>query len=197
MSPAAEEKTLQKLGQECKPRKRLAPTVAAGWLQKRGPTVEYKWERRWCVLEPDRLFWYADDRCLVKKGTAYVSTKTRAIAFGSEGAPGDSVVYVRLKEYGFVVDGDHESGRSRQLLYFDASDKQTLATWLQAIKCVAINRLDVNPAFNIINLRMYDGSINDDLVTLYYSMRLQPICRLRRHVSHYGRKTTVSTVSPR
>lgn len=166
--------------EEFKPKKRLAPTVAAGWLQKRGPTVDYKWERRWCVLEPDRLFWYADESCRVKKGIAFVTRKTRAIAFASEGAPGDAVAHVRLRECGFVVDCDLEGGRSRQLLYFDAGDKHTLVNWLQAIKCVASNRLDVNPAFNIINLKMYDdrvkddvvsnSSVNDELVELYYSM---------------------------
>ena len=99
-----------------------------GWLNKRGPAADFKWVRRWCVLHPDRLSYFADEEQEVKKGEIPVLNTGMCVAFSSRGAPGDSVKHKAQFPYGFVLDSNPAAGRQRQLFYFDAEDKLVCGT---------------------------------------------------------------------
>lgn len=58
------------------------PVLMEGWAFKRGPTIDYKWMRRWCVLRPGALEYYADDQCAVKKGVVPLPPKSGVGASG-------------------------------------------------------------------------------------------------------------------
>ena len=93
-----------------------------GWLKKRGPAADFKFERRWCVLYPDRLSYYADEEQKVKKGEIPILNSASCISFTSREAPGDSLKHKAEFPCGFVLDSNPAAGRQRQLFYFDAED---------------------------------------------------------------------------
>jgi len=108
-----------------------------GWLSKRGPTSDFKWARRWCVLTPKGLEYFADDACKQKKGSITVKLASKAVPFKTTGtynyqAPGEATLHWQDKPYGFVLDIDPEAGRRRHLYYFDAGSETNLQAWTSA-----------------------------------------------------------------
>eukprot|EP00440_Ansanella_granifera_P069937 gb/GFBE01075877.1/.p1 GENE.gb/GFBE01075877.1/~~gb/GFBE01075877.1/.p1 ORF type:complete len:136 (+),score=14.61 gb/GFBE01075877.1/:1-408(+) len=111
--------------------------LLTGWLYKRGPTVDFAWKRRWCVLLPSALECYADDACQQKVGAVLLGPRSRAVAFSAAGAPGDCIKHSALRPCGFAVDVDPVSGRHRRLHYFDPGDGTSLQTWTAALAVAA------------------------------------------------------------
>lgn len=106
------------------------------WLNKRGPTKDYGWRSRWCVLEIDRLQYYTDIQCKTKKGEVPLGPSSRATAFVETSAPGEAAALCRSMPHGFVLDADTSKGRNRRLYYFDAGSAPMLNVWLDAVNTV-------------------------------------------------------------
>lgn len=112
--------------------------VMEGWLYKRGPTSDYKWMRRWCVLTNQNLEYFADEQRQLKKGAFNLKRTTRASAFQSScrgqnlQAPGAVALHWQEKPYGFVVDVDPAGGLRRHFYYFDAESSAALEAWTAA-----------------------------------------------------------------
>lgn len=112
--------------------------VMEGWLYKRGPTSDYKWMRRWCVLTNQNLEYFADEQRQLKKGAFNLRRTTRASAFQSSyrgqnlQAPGAVALHWQEKPYGFVVDVDPAGGLRRHFYYFDAESSAALEAWTAA-----------------------------------------------------------------
>ena len=104
--------------------RRKEDVLLQGWLNKRGPAADFKWARRWCVLHPDRLSYFADEEQKVKKGEIPLLNTGTCVPFNSRNAPGDSVKHKAQYPCGFVLDSNPAAGRQRQLFYFDAEDTQ-------------------------------------------------------------------------
>lgn len=109
------------------------PSLREGTLFKRGPNFGFKWEQRWCVLEPTRIVWYTGQRRWEKKGELALQPVTKATHFQKPSAPGDAVKHRGEKPHGFVLDSDPKSGKGRHLLYFDAGTYADLVAWTRSI----------------------------------------------------------------
>jgi cAMP-dependent protein kinase regulator len=57
----------------------MGAEVRSGWLRKRGPTREYRFEKRWCVLRATALEYYVDEDCLELKGRIHISEGARLL----------------------------------------------------------------------------------------------------------------------
>lgn len=107
-------------------------TLAQGWLHKRGPSLQYGWKRRWCILEARALLYYSDDRLWEQKGDVPLTASTCIVSFSDEGAPGDSAKHRHRRPYGFAIETHADSGR-RRIYYFDAFDASDQERWIAAI----------------------------------------------------------------
>jgi len=111
-----------------------------GWLFKRGPTADYKWMHRWCVITQQRFEYFADKDRLVRKGSIPLSKAARVVRFCladgacNSKAPGDAVKHFRAKPHGFVLDLNPQAGNARHLLYFDAVDAAKLEAWIHSFE---------------------------------------------------------------
>jgi len=154
--PAAERSPLQEkdygvrsIALEPAPDASEAPPIQQGWLEKRGPTMSYKWLRRWCVLSTERLSYYEDEKRQIKKGHITIKSSTCALHFADPNTRGDAVKHVRNRPFGFVLDVDPSHGRHRHLYYFDAGGADIMKQWCQAIEDAArgLKRLiiELNP----------------------------------------------------
>lgn len=113
------------------------PKDRKGWLEKRGPTAEMQWHRRWCVLKEDSMIMYVDqeaEKAGHKKFEIELNEYTKAVEFRKIDAPGDSVKHVGEKPFGFVIDTEPSGGPDRHsLYYFAAEDNELLNAWIVAI----------------------------------------------------------------
>lgn len=110
------------------------PAYMSGILFKRGPAVGMSWMKRWCVLCPDKLYYYENKKCSEVKGAVDISGAARAFPFSNKAAPGDAIKHASEKPHGMVVDQNPAAGKKRQLFYFDAGDQEELLKWQCAIK---------------------------------------------------------------
>lgn len=107
------------------------------WLGKRGPTAQYGWTWRWCVLETGKLVYYQDMECKVKKGEITIRPSSRAMGFSERSCPGDAASHLGIRPFGFVLDSDQGAGKDRRLYYFDAGNAPMLKAWISAIATAA------------------------------------------------------------
>lgn len=127
--------------------RRKEDVLLQGWLNKRGPAADFKWARRWCVLHPDRLSYFADEEQKVKKGEIPLLNTGMCVPFNSRNAPGDSVKHKAQFPCGFVLDSNPAAGRQRQLFYFDAEDKASLDRWTSALSQASRARIETLDSF--------------------------------------------------
>lgn len=109
-------------------------------MAKRGPTIQYKWARRWCELTPTQLNYYVDQERRVQKGVIPVTLGMRVFGLClpntdacNPEAPGEAKVHFAEKPYGFVVDAEQGEDQPRHLFYFDAGSQAALESWIAAI----------------------------------------------------------------
>eukprot|EP00928_Gymnodinium_smaydae_P006629 TRINITY_DN12355_c0_g1_i1.p1 TRINITY_DN12355_c0_g1~~TRINITY_DN12355_c0_g1_i1.p1 ORF type:complete len:761 (-),score=151.85 TRINITY_DN12355_c0_g1_i1:19-2157(-) len=107
----------------------------AGWLRKRGPTIDYSWKRIWCVLESTSLVYYTDESLATKKGSIELSPVTMAVSFCKQSAPGEAQKHRTEIPFGFVLDPKGvDGGKDRFLYYFDAEKQENLDRWLRSFE---------------------------------------------------------------
>eukprot|EP00927_Polykrikos_kofoidii_P040202 TRINITY_DN34407_c0_g1_i1.p1 TRINITY_DN34407_c0_g1~~TRINITY_DN34407_c0_g1_i1.p1 ORF type:complete len:331 (+),score=80.46 TRINITY_DN34407_c0_g1_i1:120-995(+) len=111
--------------------------IKAGWLVKRGASLDSGWERVWCCLFPSVLSIYQDESKEEKKSDVILSRSCKVHKFAKGLSPGDAFKYRPEKEFGFVVDPDPEGGRRRPFFYFDGEDKKNMVHWMKHIDHVA------------------------------------------------------------
>mmetsp|Transcript_52969 Transcript_52969/g.87826 ORF Transcript_52969/g.87826 Transcript_52969/m.87826 type:complete len:219 (+) Transcript_52969:1-657(+) len=104
-----------------------------GWMMKRGPTREYKWQRRWCVLDAETLAYYTDELLKVCKGEIPLKPASCARRFTDVSAPFDAPTYGRERPFGFLLDVEPSAGKRRRAFYFDALEGSALDAWEAAI----------------------------------------------------------------
>eukprot|EP00440_Ansanella_granifera_P065217 gb/GFBE01070723.1/.p1 GENE.gb/GFBE01070723.1/~~gb/GFBE01070723.1/.p1 ORF type:complete len:382 (+),score=71.82 gb/GFBE01070723.1/:1-1146(+) len=114
----------------------MPDVVLEGWLLKRGPTIDYSWQRRWCVLTSSGIAYFADSAKRHKKGEVEIGPCSETTRIASFEAPGDSIKHRLERPWGFAVDAVPPAGKQRRIHYFDAGDAGSLATWLNAIRDV-------------------------------------------------------------
>lgn len=107
--------------------------LADGWLFRRGPTIDFAWKRRWCVLWQDALEIYVDEACQQRVGSVLLGPRTRVIGFRAVSAPGDSIKHARERPNGFALSVEVGVRSQPRLLYFDASDSELLQKWTAAV----------------------------------------------------------------
>lgn len=100
---------------------------------KRGPTREYKWQRRWCVLDAETLAYYTDELLKVCKGEILLKQASCARRFTDTTAPFDAPSYGRERPFGFLLDVEPSAGKRRRAFYFDALEGSALEAWEAAI----------------------------------------------------------------
>lgn len=102
-------------------------------MMKRGPTREYKWQKRWCVLDAETLAYYTDELLKVCKGEIPLKKATCARRFTDNTAPFDAPSYGRERPFGFLLDIEPSAGKRRRAFYFDALEAPALEKWEAAI----------------------------------------------------------------
>lgn len=118
-------------------------------MEKRGPTIDFKWMRRWCVLTASTLEVYVDEERRQLKATHAIKHATRAASFrhvgsANPGAPGESVKHWKTKPHGFALDLDPNQGKDRLLYYFDALSQDDKQAWLDAIAAASAQQPDAH-----------------------------------------------------
>lgn len=108
------------------------PSVMEGWLEKRGPTANYKWLKRWCVLKEDSISFYTDSQLLEPKGDVKLKPASRILPFSDKLCQAEVMKHRMEHPFGFVLDPDPSLGKRRKLYYFDAGSAAALASWTQA-----------------------------------------------------------------
>jgi len=111
---------------------------AEGWLHIRGPTFQYQFQRRWCVLTLSAMEIYEDDETLTKIRDIRLQPTSIAREFTDLDAPGDAVKHRATIRHGFVLDVNPAAGKERKLQYFDAEDASNLGAWIDALSIVVI-----------------------------------------------------------
>lgn len=110
----------------------MAAHAMAGWMERRGPTADFNWQRRWVVLQDGKLETFLDQDCQVRKAMARLKPESCLTPFKAAHL-GDSALYRNSRPNGFVLDLEPEAG-SRQLVYFDPLQAENLEQWVQAIE---------------------------------------------------------------
>mmetsp|Transcript_126083 Transcript_126083/g.223277 ORF Transcript_126083/g.223277 Transcript_126083/m.223277 type:complete len:652 (+) Transcript_126083:189-2144(+) len=127
----------EKAGKDGKFLRKSHPSDKAGWLEKRGPTIDMQWNWRWVVLKEDRLIMYESqeaEKAGQKKFELELNEYTKATEFRKVDAPGDAAKHVAEKPYGFVVDTEPSGGPDRKSLYYLAADNNdTMNAWIVGI----------------------------------------------------------------
>lgn len=96
------------------------------------------WDERWCSLSNLALSLFADSGCSSEQlGHVELTSSSTAVSFANMDVWDDIATG---RQFGFVLDPDPEAGDSRQQLYFDASDSESLHAWIDAIARVAKER---------------------------------------------------------
>eukprot|EP00913_Durusdinium_trenchii_P011539 g10833.t1 len=124
----------------------------AGWMDRRGPTIDFAWQRRWVVLHEGKLETYLGQERLTRRFMQDRPGQLRA-SFGEDCqerkamtrlrpqssmkafkvAPlGDSELHRAERPNGFVLDLEPEAAH-RPMVYFDPLDSESLSQWTQAI----------------------------------------------------------------
>lgn len=120
--------------------------IYEGWLEKRGPTSDSAWRRRWCVLRRHALEYFADETQACRKGDVPITARTTALPFAPAAAdrrsprpaPGDAVKHGRERPFGFVVDPEGAAGgKGRLLFYFDAPTAEHMRAWTSSFAAAA------------------------------------------------------------
>jgi len=154
-------KTLPEARKQQEPRKEVS--LMQGWMTKRGPTISYKWLKRWCVLYEDTLMFYADSNCREKKGDVKLKRGSRVVAFIESKAPGDSVKHRVDKPFGFAVDPDPSAGKNRRLHYFDPADAEQSSTWRSGFaNATAGLTVTLTTMNSLIRRRMYSRACESE-----------------------------------
>jgi len=121
--------------------------VAHGWLSKRGPSFEFKWEKRWCAVysgdknaatnsEAKFVYYQSEDDASLQKeplGKISLQAKTAAWPVTKMEAPGDAAKHSSQRPFSFVLDENRDGGKNRRLYYFDAIDADQLELWISGI----------------------------------------------------------------
>eukprot|EP00929_Paragymnodinium_shiwhaense_P022095 TRINITY_DN1421_c1_g1_i13.p1 TRINITY_DN1421_c1_g1~~TRINITY_DN1421_c1_g1_i13.p1 ORF type:complete len:752 (+),score=147.94 TRINITY_DN1421_c1_g1_i13:115-2256(+) len=110
-----------------------------GWLRKRGPTADFRWQARWCVLQQNELQCYTDETCAQRRANVVIRPGvTRIMTLAQDDAPGDAIKHRKHHPFGFVIDpGGITGGKARDLYYFAAEDGEQLEAWMKAIQTAA------------------------------------------------------------
>eukprot|EP00927_Polykrikos_kofoidii_P046908 TRINITY_DN41016_c0_g1_i1.p1 TRINITY_DN41016_c0_g1~~TRINITY_DN41016_c0_g1_i1.p1 ORF type:complete len:479 (-),score=54.11 TRINITY_DN41016_c0_g1_i1:257-1630(-) len=127
-----------------------------GWLAKRGPTADFEWRRRWCVLRGVVLECYVDDSCSSKREVMEILGESRFISIRAKNAPGDAVKHYR-RACAFVFDIRPSGGANRRLHYFDALDEVSFASWMKALSGVA-RHASLTSSIRVSSLKLDVGS---------------------------------------
>lgn len=113
------------------------PSEKAGWLEKRGPTIDMQWNWRWVVLKEDHMILYENEKKEEddhKKFQIDLNEYTKATEFKKSDAPGEAVKHAAEKPFGFVVDTEPSGGPERKsLYYFSAPTLETMNAWIVGI----------------------------------------------------------------
>jgi len=107
-------------------------TLCSGWLEKRGPNINFMWKRRWCVLTSESLVYWENALCKTKHGEITLSKLSKCKGFRDPLASGDAIKHAE-RAYGFVLDPDPTGGKDRRWFYFDAFDAESLHKWTHFI----------------------------------------------------------------
>lgn len=111
-------------------------SLLQGWLAKRGPTAEFGWRHRWCVLRGGFVLeCFADESCLKKKEEVKLPDTTRIVGIKAKSAPGDAAKHYD-RAFAFVIDPCPEAGADRRLHYLDALDANSFSSWMRALQLV-------------------------------------------------------------
>ncbi|CAJ1376827.1 unnamed protein product [Effrenium voratum] len=111
----------------------MATHEFAGWMERRGPTVDFNWQKRWVVLHEGKLETFADEACAKRKATMELQPRSTAVPFKARNAPGEAALYSHQRPFGFVVDLEPQAGKGRRMAYFDPLHQEGLDQWTQAI----------------------------------------------------------------
>lgn len=107
--------------------------LTSSWLQKRGPTITYKWTNYYCVLTVKELKFYADEQSARKKGSINITSATCVVPFIDHDC-GDAVKHAKDRPFGFVVDTNPGGGPQRRLFYFDGGSEELVYRWKDAVE---------------------------------------------------------------
>jgi hypothetical protein len=103
------------------------------WLQKKGLTSKFAWQKRFCTLSATELCYYENSNKVAPVGIVAITPLTKAFKLIDPAAPGKSSQYRAERNFSFVIDCDPSAGEHRRLHYFCAADEQILQDWLKAI----------------------------------------------------------------
>jgi len=110
--------------------------VMAGWMERRGPTVDFKWQRRWVVLQDGKLETFLDQDCRERRAMSRLRPESclKTFKVAQSDAAGDAALYRKTRPNGFVIDLDPQALGCSHLVYFDPLDAEQSELWLQAIE---------------------------------------------------------------
>lgn len=105
-----------------------------GWLDKRHPAANGKWDKKYCVFADGKVLIFSDeDRTQPNGSSVKIEPTTRVVAFTKESAPGDSVQYRTERPFGFAIDANPAAGEESRITYFDAGSQESLDAWLATL----------------------------------------------------------------
>lgn len=106
-----------------------------GWLQKRGPTHDYGWERVWAVLTEEDIDCFENDMEETKVGEIPITEYTQTCEFKKKEAPGEAAKYVKSHPSGWVIDTEPFNGPKRMAIFYVAAENdKEMAQWMIALQ---------------------------------------------------------------
>eukprot|EP00928_Gymnodinium_smaydae_P050887 TRINITY_DN34423_c0_g1_i1.p1 TRINITY_DN34423_c0_g1~~TRINITY_DN34423_c0_g1_i1.p1 ORF type:complete len:446 (+),score=47.73 TRINITY_DN34423_c0_g1_i1:220-1557(+) len=123
-------------------------TVISGWLEKRGPLVDWNWLRRWCVLATEKkwlgqrctslstkLTWFADTACTDRRGYVELDSDSLIKVYIDVAALSDHAgTFVEKRPHSFTLDMYPSNGTLQRLFHFDACSQDALEAWTSSIR---------------------------------------------------------------